>query len=148
MDLRKKRSCPHCGSPKFRYCGYSISTIYTYFECQNCHKYVEYRFTLTAQIIAYLTLVPIFVILIIGAALLAISRSLAFLFLAGFVLLSTFMICRYGWAGNEVTLLDNLPGNRFIIPVSQSKIRFFVSIIFLSILFGYIVIFIFNMIRQ
>ncbi len=147
-NLLIKRSCPHCGSPKLRFCGYSISTIYNYFECQECHKYAEYRFTSIALIIAYLTLVPIFIILVIGAALVITSRYLAFLFLVGSALLSTFIIFRYGWAGQEVTALNKLPSDRIIIPVSQSKVRVLISIIFLSILLGYIALFIFNMVHH
>jgi hypothetical protein len=92
--------------------------------------------------------VPIFIILVIGATLVITSRYLAFLFLVGSALLSILIIFRYGWAGQEVTALDRLPGDRFIIPVSQSKIRITISIIFLSVLLGYIAIFIFNMVRQ
>ncbi len=149
LNLVKKRSCPHCGSHKLRYCGYSLSTIYTYFECQDCHKYSEYRFTSMAQIIAYLTLVPIFIILVVGAALVTISRNLALLFLTSSALLSTFILIRYGWAGQEVTALNILPSDdRIIIPVPRSKACIFVSSIFLSSLIVYIAIFIFNMIQQ
>ncbi len=145
----KKRSCPHCGSPKLRYCGYSLSTIYTYFECQECHKYTEYRFTSIAQIIAYLTLVPIFIILVVGTALVTTSRHLALLFLISSALLSTFILLKYGWAGQEVTALNKLPSDdRIIIPLPKSKTCFIISLIFPSVLLAYIAIFIFNMVRQ
>jgi hypothetical protein len=147
-NLLIQRSCPHCGATKLRFCGYSISTIYNYFECQECHKYVEYRFTSIAQIISYLLLVPIFIILVIGAVLVVNSRNLALLFLTCAALLFTFAIFRYGWAGQEATALNELPRDRIVIPVSQSKIRILISIIFLSILLGYIALFIFNMVRQ
>jgi hypothetical protein len=101
-----------------------------------------------AQIIAYLTLVPIFIIVVIGAVLVVTSRNIALLFLTCSALLFTFMIFRYGWAGQEVTALNELPKDRIIIPVSQSKVLVLFTIVFWSALVGYIAIFIINMVRQ
>ncbi len=142
-----RKICPHCNSPALEYLGWTPGGFHYYFQCSNCHKYMEYYYSLTAQIsIAAVTLL-FFVTLVVLIVSLDSLKTGMFYFLAAAVL-SSAISYKYRWVFIRIIPIDGLPDDRWIMPALKRSLRL---ILILILVIGFVIYtggFLLNLSRQ